>query len=91
MDDPTSIAVVVAIVTGIFSAGGFKFYEFVLKQRREAAKDDQANKDLYRDDLINRVEQIMQLMTSVSALKVEVDYMRRDSEILRLKIDAARR
>jgi uncharacterized coiled-coil DUF342 family protein len=101
VDKPTAIAVAVAAVTGILSAGAFKFYEFVLRQRREEAKDDEAGRTLYRDDLIKRVEkleaertehleQIMQLMASVASLKVEVDYMRRDNEVLKLRIEAIR-
>ena len=35
MDKPTTTAAIVAAVTGVFSAGAFKFYEFILKQKRE--------------------------------------------------------
>ena len=101
MDEKTIIALVVAAITGVLSAGAFKFYEFALKQRREIAKDDQKVKAMYRDDLIDRVEkleaertlnieQIMKLMTSVTSLQIEMDYMKRDNEILRLKLDALR-
>ena len=101
MDNSTIAAIVVAVITGILSAGAFKFYEFALKQKREIAKDDQANKAMYRDDLIDRVEkletertthieQIMKLMTSVTSLQVEMDYLRRDNEILKLKREAMR-
>ena len=34
MDKPTTTAAIVAAVTGVFSAGAFKFYEFMLKQKR---------------------------------------------------------
>ena len=101
MDEKTIIAVIAAAITGVLSAGAFKFYEFALKQKREIAKDDQKNKAMYRDDLIDRVEkleaertlnieQIMKLMTSVTSLQIEMDYMKRDNEILRLKLDALR-
>jgi hypothetical protein len=101
MDNSTIVAVIVAVVTGILSAGAFKFYEFALKQKREIAKDDQKNKAMYRDDLIDRVEkleaertthieQIMKLMTSVTSLQVEMDYLRRDNEILKLRLEAMR-
>jgi hypothetical protein len=101
MDEKTIIALIVAAITGVLSAGAFKFYEFALKQKREIAKDDQKNKAMYRDDLIDRVEkleaertlnieQIMKLMTSVTSLQIEMDYMKRDNEILRLKLDALR-
>jgi uncharacterized membrane protein YgaE (UPF0421/DUF939 family) len=101
MDEKTIIALIVAAITGVLSAGAFKFYEFALKQKREIAKDDQKVKAMYRDDLIDRVEkleaertlnieQIMKLMTSVTSLQIEMDYMKRDNEILRLKLDALR-
>ena len=79
MDKPTTTAAVVAAVTGVFSAGAFKFYEFMLKQKREVQQEEKAEQALYRDDLIKRVEkleqerdehlqQIIDLMSEVSAL-----------------------
>ena len=101
MDKPTATAAIVAAVTGLFSAGAFKFYEFMSKQKREVKKEEKAEQALYRDDLIRRVEklaeerdehltQIIQLMTEVSALKVEVDYVKRENQMLKIKIDALR-
>ena len=85
----------------MFSAGAFKFYEFILKQKREKQVEEKAEQTLYRDDLIKRVEkleierdehlqQIIDLMTDIAGLKVEVDYVKRENEILKLKIDALR-
>ncbi len=101
MDKPTTTAAIVAAVTGVFSAGAFKFYEFILKQKREKQVEEKAEQTLYRDDLIKRVEkleierdehlqQIIDLMTDIAGLKVEVDYVKRENEILKLKIDALR-
>ena len=101
MDKQTSIAALVAAVTGVFSAGAFKFYEFILKQRREVAQEEKEDKARYRDDLIKRVdkleierddhlEQIMELKTVMAAMKVEVEYLKRENEILKLKVDALR-
>ena len=101
MDKPTTTAAIVAALTGVFSAGAFKFYEFVLKQKREKQVEEKTEQALYRDDLIKRVEkleqerdehlqQIIDLMTEVAGLKVEVDYVKRENEILKLKIDALR-
>ena len=83
------------------SAGAFKFYEFMLKQKREVQKEEKAEQALYRDDLIKRVEKleeerddnlqkIIDLMTEVAGLKVEVDYVKRENELLKLKLDALR-
>ena len=101
MDKPTTTAAIVAAVTGVFSAGAFKFYEFILKQKREKQVEEKAEQTLYRDDLIKRVErleqerdehleQIIELMTEVAGLKVEVDYVKRENELLKLKIDSMR-
>jgi|TARA_R110002167_G_scaffold115784_1_gene290316 uncharacterized coiled-coil DUF342 family protein len=101
MDKPTATAAAVAVVTGAFSAGAFKFYEFMSRQKREVKKEEKAEQVMYRDDLIRRVEkleeerdehleQIIQLMTEVAGLKVEVDYVKRENEILKLKVEALR-
>ena len=101
MDKPTATAAIVAAVTGVFSAGAFKFYEFMSRQKREVKQEEKAEQALYRDDLIKRVEglekerdehlqQIMDLMTEMAALKVEVGYMKRDNEVLRMKVDSLR-
>ena len=101
MDKPTTIAVVAASITGLLSAGAFKFYEFVLNQRREVDKEEKAEQMLYRDDLIKRVEKLesergdsievmMKLREEMSAMKVEIGFMRKENEILKLKLDALR-
>ncbi len=101
MDKPTTTAAIVAAVTGVFSAGAFKFYEFMIRQKREVQQEEKAEQALYRDDLIKRVEkleqerdehlqQIIDLMTEVAGLKVEVDYVKRENEMLKLKIDSMR-
>ncbi len=101
MDKPTTTAAIVAALTGVFSAGAFKFYEFVLKQKREKQVEEKAEQALYRDDLIKRVErleeereshleQVMELTSKLAGLQVEVDYVKRENELLKLKIDALR-
>tara|TARA_B100000214_G_C23947636_1_gene618752 strand:- start:59 stop:364 length:306 start_codon:yes stop_codon:yes gene_type:complete len=101
MDKPTTIAVIAAAVTGLLSAGAFKFYEFILRQRREVEKEEKAEQALYRDDLIKRVEkleqekeahveQLIELKTLMSGMKVELDFIKRENELLKLKIDSMR-
>ena len=101
MDKPTTTAAIVAAVTGVFSAGAFKFYEFMLKQKREKQVEEKAEQTLYRDDLIKRVErleqerdehleQIIDLMSELAALKVEVKFLKQDNEMLKFRIEALR-
>ena len=100
MDKSTTIATITAAVTGLLSAGAFKFYEFFLN-KREVQKEQKEEELKYRDDLIRRVEkleserndhleQIMELTSGISGLRVEVDYIKRENELLKLKIDAMR-
>ena len=101
MDKPTTIAVIAATLTGLLSAGAFKFYEFILKQRREVEKEEKAEHALYRDDLIKRVEKLeverdeslemmMKLREEMSAMKVQVEFMQKENEILKLRLEAIR-
>jgi|TARA_R110000823_G_scaffold7855_1_gene28411 predicted nuclease with TOPRIM domain len=101
MDKSTTIATITAAVAGLLSAGAFKFYEFFLKNKREVQKEQKEEELKYRDDLIRRVEkleserndhleQIMELTSGISGLRVEVDYIKRENELLKLKIDAMR-
>ena len=72
-----------------------------MKQKREVQQEEKAEQALYRDDLIKRVEKleeereenmvkIMDMMSTMSAMKVEVEYLKRENEILKLKLDAMR-
>jgi uncharacterized protein (UPF0335 family) len=101
VDKPTATAAIVAAVTGVFSAGAFKFYEFMSKQKREVKQEEKAEQALYRDDLIKRVErlererdehleQIIDLMSELAALKVEVKFLKQDNEMLKFKVEALR-
>ena len=101
MDKPTATAAIVAAVTGVFSAGAFKFYEFLSRQKREVKQEEKAEQALYRDDLIKRVErlererdehleQIIDLMSELAALKVEVKFLKQDNEMLKFKVEALR-
>jgi len=101
LDKQTTTAAIIAAVTGVFSAGAFKFYEFMLKQKREVQQEEKAEQALYRDDLIKRVDKleeereenmskIMDMMSTMSAMKVEIEYLKKENEILKLKVDAMR-
>lgn len=100
-DDATTTAAIVAAVTGVMSAGAFKFYEFVLKQRREVQKEEKAEQMLYRDDLIRRVEKLeserddrieeaIGFRAEISAMKVQIDFMKQENDLLKGQIELVR-
>ena len=79
------------------SAGAFKFYEFILKQRREVQQEEKAEQMLYRDDLIRRVEKLeseredrieetITFRTEISSMKVQLDFLKQENELLKGQI-----
>jgi hypothetical protein len=96
-DDTTTTAAIIAAVTGVMSAGAFKFYEFILKQKREVKQEEKAEQMLYRDDLIRRVEKLeseredrieetITFRTEISSMKVQLDFLKQENELLKGQI-----
>ena len=88
---------IIAAVTGVMSAGAFKFYEFILKQKREVRKEEKAEQMLYRDDLIRRVEKLesereermeetITFRTDMSGMKVQIEFLKQENELLKGQI-----
>ena len=50
MDSATITAIITCLITGLLSAGGWKFYESVLKARSERRKEEILARNAYRDD-----------------------------------------
>ena len=50
MDSATITAIITCLITGLLSAGGWKFYESVLKARSERRKEENLARNAYRDD-----------------------------------------
>ena len=93
MDESNNTAALVALFSGLVSAGAFKFYESVLKNKRDSEQETKAERVKYRNDLIKRVEKLererdqnlkflMDLKSEVAALKVEVTYLQRENRKL---------
>ena len=90
-------SIIVTIVTLMFSGGAWKFYEFLVKNKREKNKDQEAEKTIYRDSLVNRVEKLesekekcllslLEISKEVSALRVRLEFIEKENEILKIKL-----
>jgi len=99
MDSATITAIVTCLITGLLSAGGWKFYESVLKSRAEQRKEAKMERLAYRDDLISRVDKLETekdvcmkavtiLRTEVSAMKVELSYVKRENNMLKMRLES---
>ena len=81
--------IIITTVSVLFGAGGWKFYEFLIRSKREKQKDEKSEQTIYRDDLISRVERLekdkdgcvdslMEVKTQAAALKVKVEFLERE-------------
>jgi len=81
--------IIITAISVIFGAGGWKFYEFLIRNKREKQKENQSEQTIYRDDLISRVEKLekdkdnctialMDVKSGASALKVKVEFLERE-------------
>ena len=81
--------IIITTISVIFGAGGWKFYEFLIRSKREKQKENKSEQTIYRDDLISRVERLekdkdgcvdslMEVKTEAAALKVKVEFLERE-------------
>jgi hypothetical protein len=45
--------IIITAISVVFGAGGWKFYEFLIRTKREKQKDEKSEQTIYRDDLID--------------------------------------
>ena len=79
--------IVVTLITVVFGAGGWKFYESRMKLKAEQDTDEQTEKNIYRDDLRERVKNLESLLKNSS---VEKDEMRNQILALTQEVSALR-
>jgi len=90
-------SILITVVTLLFSGGAWKFYEFLVKNKREKNKDEEAEKSIYRDSLVKRVEKLesekekcllslLEISKEVSALRVRLEFIEKENEILKIKL-----
>ena len=99
MDSATITAIITCLITGLLSAGGWKFYESVLKGRSERRKEEILARNAYRDDLIKRVDKLESerdnyvealtiLKTEVAALRMKISFIEQENTMLKLKLES---
>tara|TARA_R100001594_G_scaffold14471_1_gene30769 strand:- start:16387 stop:16677 length:291 start_codon:yes stop_codon:yes gene_type:complete len=88
--------IIITLISVLFGAGGWKFYEFLIKSKREKEKAEKSEQTIYRDDLRLRVEKLekekddckdklLDLTQKVAALTVELTFIRKENDILKYK------
>lgn len=88
--------IIITLVSVVFGAGGFKFYEFLIKNKREKEKDEMSDKSRFRDDLIRRVDilesdkdecknALLKLSTELASVKTKLEFLEKENERLKYK------
>ena len=83
------ITIIITVLSVLGGAGSWKFYEFLIRNKRDKQKEDLGEQTIYRDDLISRVEKLekdkdnctnalMDVKSEASALKVKVEFLERE-------------
>ena len=90
----TTIIITTLTVAG--GAGAGKFYEFLIRNKREKQKEELSEQNMYRDDLRARVEKLesdkdectmtlRELSSELSAIKVKLDFLERENDRLKYR------
>lgn len=70
MDSLTTV--IVTLVTVLFSAGAWRFYEKKIKIKSEQMEGERTDQNMYRDDLRDRVKRLEILLNESSEEKDEM-------------------
>jgi septal ring factor EnvC (AmiA/AmiB activator) len=83
--------IVVTLITVLFSAGAWKFYEKRMALKAEENKDDKNEQNIYRDDLRERVKKLEKLLAESSdekdKMREEILTLTREVSELRIKVE----
>jgi|TARA_R110000744_G_scaffold286967_1_gene398227 hypothetical protein len=89
--------IIITAISVVFGAGGWKFYEFLIRTKREKQKDEKSEQTIYRDDLKARVDKlesykddtmeiIANLKSDLAELRVTVKFLQAENEVLKIKL-----
>ena len=89
--------IIITSISVIFGAGGWKFYEFLIRNKREKEKDVSTEQTMFRDDLKIRVakleedkegcmKSLMEISNRVSSLDTKVEFLVKENNELKIKL-----
>jgi hypothetical protein len=85
------MTVVVTMITVLFSAGAWRFYEKRIKLKTEIETLDRTDQNMYRDDLRERVKRLEQLLIDSTEEKnimhEQILSLTKEVSILHVKVD----
>jgi hypothetical protein len=95
--DSNITSIIITVISVLGATGAWKFYELIVRNKREREKEDRSEKTIYRDDLKFRVDKLEkgkdECMTSLitinaelSALKIKLEFIEKENNILKIKL-----
>ena len=89
--------IIITVISVVFGAGGWKFYEFLIRSKREKQKEEKSEQTIYRDDLKSRVDKLetykettitemTELKQMVAKLEVTVKFLQEENNFLKIKL-----
>jgi hypothetical protein len=89
--------IIITAISVVFGAGGWKFYEFLIRSKREKQKEEKSEQTIYRDDLKARVDKLetykentiiemSELKQVLAKLEVTVKFLQEENNVLKIKL-----
>jgi|TARA_R110001592_G_scaffold30305_3_gene108779 hypothetical protein len=89
--------IIITAISVVFGAGGWKFYEFLIRSKREKQKEEKSEQTIYRDDLKARVDKLetykentiiemSELKQILAKLEVTVKFLQEENNVLKIKL-----
>lgn len=89
--------IIITLVSVLFGAGGWKFYEFLIRNKREKQKEEKSETNIFRDDLMARVDKLesdkdkclkslLDISKDVSSLTTKVEFLEKENNNLKIKL-----
>ena len=77
--------IIITIVSCGLGAGSWKFYEFLIRNKREKEKDDKSESNIFRDDKEECMSSLLKISTELASIKTKVEYLEKENERLKYK------
>ena len=95
--DNNLLSIIITVISCMGGAGAWKFYEFIIKGKRDKEKIKKSEQTIYSDDLIYRVDKLekgkddcmsslLNINAEVSALRVKLEFLEKENNVLKIKL-----
>jgi len=95
--DSNITSIIITVISVLGATGAWKFYELIVRNKREREKEDRSEKTIYRDDLKFRVDKLekgkdecitslININSELAALKIKLEFIEKENNILKIKL-----